>query len=140
VHKSAHSRDLLAEGHTKWPAITSTVNACLDDFVKIILLVLEREGLIVTIQNYTFLHNATNSKRVKTAISSRHQPVTSKPYSKWLFVGKSIWDLCWTKLQWESFSPSTPTSPVSVIPPILYTHSFIYYRRYTRLTVGSVVK
>jgi hypothetical protein len=32
----------LAVGHTKWPAINSTVNAGLEGFVKIILLVLER--------------------------------------------------------------------------------------------------
>jgi len=38
VHKSAHSRDLLAEGHTKWPAITSTANAALECFIKITLL------------------------------------------------------------------------------------------------------
>jgi len=35
VHKSAHSRDLLAEGHTKWPAITSTENAVLEYVIKI---------------------------------------------------------------------------------------------------------
>jgi hypothetical protein len=27
------------------------------------------------------------------------------------------------------FSPSTPVSPVSIIPPMLHTHSFIYHRR-----------
>ena len=38
VHKSAHSRDLLAEGHTKWPAVTSTTNAALGYCIKIKLL------------------------------------------------------------------------------------------------------
>jgi hypothetical protein len=38
VHKSAHSRDLLAEGHTKWPAITSTAHATLQSFIKMTLL------------------------------------------------------------------------------------------------------
>jgi hypothetical protein len=38
VYKSAHSRDLLAEGRTKWPAITSTANAALKYFIKITLL------------------------------------------------------------------------------------------------------
>jgi len=42
VHKSAHSRDLLAEGHTKWPAITSTANEALVYFIKITLLEIER--------------------------------------------------------------------------------------------------
>jgi len=30
------------------------------------------------------------------------------------------------------FSPSTSVSPVSIIPPILHTYSFIYHRRYMR--------
>jgi len=28
----------------------------------------------------------------------------------------------------KMFSPSTPVSPVSIIPPMLHTHSFIYHR------------
>lgn len=48
VHKSAHSRDLLAEGHTKWPAITSTANESLVYFIKITLLEHEIECVHVT--------------------------------------------------------------------------------------------
>jgi hypothetical protein len=39
------------------------------------------------------------------------------------------------------FSPSTPVSPVSIIPPLLHTHSFTYHRRYiTSVTVASLIK
>lgn len=51
VHKSAHSRDLLAEGHTKWPAITSTANAALEYFIKIKILKHEIEGVHVTFKS-----------------------------------------------------------------------------------------
>src|SRR5215470_5789431 len=40
----------------------------------------------------------------------------------------------------KCFSPSTSVSPVSIIPPMLHTHSFIYHRRCTILGTGSVVK
>jgi hypothetical protein len=38
------------------------------------------------------------------------------------------------------FSPSTPVSPVSIIPPMLHTHSAIYHRRYTIAATNSAVK
>jgi hypothetical protein len=33
------------------------------------------------------------------------------------------------KCNWDSCSSSTSVSPVSIIPPMLHTHSFIYHRR-----------
>jgi hypothetical protein len=36
--------------------------------------------------------------------------------------GQSLWDLCWTKWQWDRFfSPRSLVSPVSIIPPWLST-------------------
>jgi hypothetical protein len=32
---------------------------------------------------------------------------------------------------WTGFSPCTSVSPISIIPPVLNTHSFIYHRRCT---------
>jgi len=32
---------------------------------------------------------------------------------------------------WTGFSPYTSVSPISIIPPVLSTHSFIYHRRWT---------
>jgi hypothetical protein len=73
VHKSAHSRDLLAEGHTKWPAVTSTANEALEYFIKIKLFDHEIERVHVTFQKCTFMHTATIFKGVQAIISTRHQ-------------------------------------------------------------------
>jgi len=48
------------------------------------------------------------------------------------------WDLWWTTLRGTGFSPSRPTldsPPVSVIPPMLHTHSMIYHRQEVALGV-----
>jgi hypothetical protein len=38
------------------------------------------------------------------------------------------------------YSPSTSAFPVSIIPPLLYTHLFIYHRRWIILGMDGVVK
>jgi len=41
------------------------------------------------------------------------------------------WEICgWQRYTGTGFSPSTSVSPVSIIPPMLHTHSFIYHWRY----------
>jgi hypothetical protein len=48
---------------------------------------------------------------------------------------QSMWDLLWTKWQWDRFQ----FSPVSVSSPVLHTHSFIYHRPYTVPAIDCVV-
>jgi len=63
-----------------------------------------------------------------SASAANHQPV------------ESMWHVWWTKWHWDIFlSKYFGVSPVSVIPPVLHTHSFICHRRYTNLATGSVL-
>ena len=50
------------------------------------------------------------------------------------FLRQSLWNMWWTR-----FSPSTPVSPVGIIPPVLHTHiSFFYHRRLIIIVTASV--
>jgi hypothetical protein len=36
-----------------------------------------------------------------------------------------MWDLCWTKWEWESFSQQSFNFSVNIIPPLLHIHSCV---------------
>jgi hypothetical protein len=43
--------------------------------------------------------------------------------------GQSAWNFWWTKWHWDRFCHQVLMfSPVSIIPPMLHTHSFVYLR------------
>jgi hypothetical protein len=53
----------------------------------------------------------------------------------------SIWDLWWTKWHWDGFIlRELWLSSVSIIPPVLHTHLFVYHRRYIVSATNGVVK
>ena len=45
-----------------------------------------------------------------------------------LIPGQSAWTMLQTKRNGTCFSASTSVSPVSIIPPVLHAHLFIYHR------------
>jgi hypothetical protein len=55
-------------------------------------------------------------------------------------VGQSMWDLWWTKCHGDSFFQVLGISPVSIIPLVLHTYSFIYHQCYIILAIGSIVE
>ena len=54
------------------------------------------------------------------------RPVTVK--ARVQFQASPIWGLWWTKWHWERFFSQHLRFPVSIILPLLHTHSFIYHQ------------
>jgi hypothetical protein len=50
------------------------------------------------------------------AVSRRHLTAEARVQSR----GQSMWDLWWTKCEWDRFFPSTSVSPVNFISPVLH--------------------
>ena len=61
----------------------------------------------------------------------------------WMIAGQPMWGFLVHKVAlWRGFLGLSPFSPVSIIPPMLYNHTFAYYRRDIRvvLSVDSIGK
>lgn len=71
-------------------------------------------------------------KLLVTGLSPRKPTFNIRPF---------LWDFLWTKLQWDFFFLQVLRFlPVSIIPPALHAHWFIYNRRYIISTINSVVE
>jgi len=67
-----------------------------------------------------------------------HQPVNHRDQS--LIPGQSMLDMWWMNWHCERFPRTSVFAPITIIPPVLHTHSFIYYRHYVILALDSTVK
>jgi len=53
---------------------------------------------------------------------------------------QSMWALWWARWHWNRLYSQLLHFPASIIPPMLHTHSLIYYWKYIILAIDTIIK